>query len=125
MPPVSDERHFTAETLGDVLYVVPLCDVTGIDQDAVQADVAGLLAMLADAAVRHVVVDFREVDYFGSAMLETMLTLWRQARGRGGRLAVCHLSNAARELLATVKFDTLWPIAADRDEALRAVRDGK
>ena len=118
---MSVERHFAAERAGDVLCVVPLCDVTGVDQDAVQAGVAELLAMLADVKLRHVVFDFREVEYFGSAMLETMLTFWRHARSRGGRLAVCNLSQAEREVLATVKFDTLWPIGGSREDALRAV----
>ncbi|MEX2186772.1 MAG: STAS domain-containing protein [Pirellulales bacterium] len=119
---MSAERHFTAERAGDVLCVVPLCDVTGVNQDAVQAGVAELLAMLAGVEPRHVVFDFREVEYFGSAMLETMLTLWRHVRSRGGRLAVCNLSEAEREVLATVKFNTLWPIGETREEALQAVR---
>lgn len=116
------ERFFTAERLDDVLCVVPRCDVAGVDQDAMQADVADLLAMLAGIEPRHVVFDFCEIEYFGSAMLETMLALWRHVRSRGGRLAVCNLSEAERELLATVKFDTLWPIGRARGDAIAAVR---
>lgn len=116
------DRLFAAERFDDVLCVVPRRDVTGVDQDVVQADVADLVAMLADAAPRHVVFDFCEVAYFGSAMLETMLALWRHVRSRGGRLAVCNLSEAERELLSTVKFDTLWPIGETREEAITAVR---
>jgi anti-anti-sigma factor len=116
------ERRFTAERLDDVLCVVPQIDVTGVDQEAVQADVAALLAMLADVEPRHVVFDFHALPYFGSAMLEAMLALWRHVRSRGGRLAVCNLSDAEREVLATVKFDTLWPIGKTRDDAVAAVR---
>lgn len=119
---MSDLRFFTVETAEDVLVVAPLGDVADADNEAVQANVTELLAMLAAPGLRHVVFDFRSVPYFGSAMLETMLTLWRDVRSRGGRLAVCNLSEAERELIATVKFDTLWPIGATREDALAAVR---
>jgi anti-anti-sigma factor len=119
---VSGQRFFTCEQIDDVLVITPLTDIGGVDQDAVQANVAQLIATLTAVEIQHAVFDFQSVTYFGSEMLETMLTVWREVRGRGGRLAVCNLSDAERELLATVRFDSLWPIAATRNEAMSAVR---
>jgi len=122
---VAGQRFFACERADDVLVVSPLEDVGAADQDAVQADVAQLLSMLADADARHVVFDFYSVSYFGSAMLEAILAVWREVRSRGGRLAVCNLSDTERELLATVKFDSIWPIGATREEAMALVQRRK
>jgi anti-anti-sigma factor len=119
---VSVLRHFTAERESDVLCVALLRDVTGVDHEEVQADVAELLRQLASSGVRHAVVDFSAVAYFGSSTLEAILALWRDARSRGGRLAAYGLSDAAQQVLKTVRFDTLWPICTSRNEALAAVR---
>jgi anti-anti-sigma factor len=119
---VSSQRLFYCERVGDVLVVTPLTDIGGVESEVIQADVAEIVVALAQIEPPHIVFDFKSVAYFGSAMLEAMLTVWREARGRGGRLAVCNLSEAERELLATVRFDSLWPIGATRDDALALVR---
>lgn len=121
-PTIRSVRRFTAERVGDVLSVTALTDVNGSDPDTLLGDVSELTARLGEPGVMHAVMDFHRVPYFGSGMLEIVLALWRNVRSRGGRLAVCNLSDAAQSVVRTVKFDTLWPICATHDDAVAAVR---
>jgi anti-anti-sigma factor len=76
---------------------------------------------LNQLSVKQVVLDFHETDYFGSTAVGFFLRLWKQLRGRGGRLAFCNVSEHERDILQVTGFDRLWPICASREEALQAV----
>ena len=54
--------------------------------------------------------DMVKVNYFGSSMLEAMLYLWKKINTEGGKMAVCCVSDTAREILELSRFDTIWPI---------------
>lgn len=87
-------------------------------------ELATVLGELADQEVRHVIVDFHQVPYFGSSLLEVLLAIWSQEQLRAGTMALCNVSPVGREILGVTRFDTLWTIYNTRDEALEAAAAG-
>jgi anti-anti-sigma factor len=112
---------FEVEVLQPTLIVVPQENVNSLIDDRVQPELVRLFTLLEDPALRNVVIDFGQIEYFGSSMLEAMLKLWKQVSGHGGKMAVCNISDIGREVLQVGRFDTLWDIYISREEALLAV----
>jgi anti-anti-sigma factor len=72
-------------------------------------------------AATHAVVDFNQLSYFTSMLLEALLQLWKSVKTRNGRMALCNLAPIGREIIAVPHFDRLWPICDTREQALQAV----
>ena len=65
-----------------------------------------------------VVVDLERVDYFGSSFLSLLLRCWKPVLVKGGQMVLAGVSDRARELLRITSLDIVWPIYADRAEAM-------
>ena len=116
-------KLFDAESESETLIVVPLGNVRSLAEENVKPELDGILEQLRGPGVRNVVLDCEKIPYFGTTMLEAMLAIWRCARAREGKMALCNVSDIAREILGVSKFDTLWPICSSREEALRVVSE--
>ena len=55
---------------GDAMVVTPLRNVGSLAEHDVQREFAALRERVTSGEVRHVVVDFSQLSYFGSSMLE-------------------------------------------------------
>ena len=107
---------------GDILVIMPLRNIGSVEHEATQAEWQDVLSQLQTAAVRHAVLDFGTIAYFGSAILEYIVMLSRAVRAKQGQLAICNLSELGRDILATTRFDRLGIIVPTRAEALQAVQ---
>jgi anti-anti-sigma factor len=115
-------RFFTVEQDGDAVIFAAIGTLGTLVEDAAREEWDALLAQIDDANAKHAVIDLGALDYFGSIMLELLVVLWKRVNANGGKLALCNVSLVGKEILATAKFDTLWPILEDRMEALETVR---
>jgi anti-anti-sigma factor len=68
-----------------------------------------------------VIFDLSRVDYFGSMFLALLLRCWKRALAQGGMMALAGVSPRARELLRVTSLDMVWPIYANRQEAVEAL----
>lgn len=68
-----------------------------------------------------VVFDLSEVNYFGSMFLALLLRCWKVVQAKGGMMALAGVSEHARELLRLTSLDIVWPMYADRREAMEAL----
>jgi len=115
----------------DAITIEHLGEVTLISATPALESIAyGLERQVADLVMdplRHqdgpplVVFDLSEVDYFGSMFLGLLLRCWKLAMARGGMMALAGVSERARELLRITSLDTVWPMYADRREAMEAL----
>ena len=87
-------------------------------------ELAAVRGELDEQEVRHVIVDFHQVPYFGSSLLEVLLSIWSQEQLRAGTMSLCNVSAVGREILEVTRFDTLWTIYNTRAEALEAAAAG-
>ncbi len=104
------------------LIVAPRGDVSTLCGEDVHAELPELLNQLQETDVKHVVFDLKRASYFGSILLGAMSALWGRVRSRGGKMAVCNVSDTGVEIFQVAKFDTLWPICASLEEAMERVR---
>ncbi len=68
-----------------------------------------------------IVFDLSQVDYFGSVFLGVLLRCWKLVQAKGGTMALAGVSVRAKELLHLTSLDFVWPIYADRREAVEAL----
>jgi anti-anti-sigma factor len=87
----------------------------------IKNEIGNLRCVLGDATIKNVIVDFAMTDFFGSSALGMLLSVRKEVHVRGGRMALCNLSEHEVEILGVTKLDHLWPICTSRTEALRAV----
>ena len=78
---------------------------------------------LSKRDTRNVVIDLQNTEYFGSSALGFLVRLWKSVISRGGRMAVCHLSDVEREILTMMRLDSLWTLCETVEEAVRSVED--
>lgn len=122
---LSKPKYFTVEQSGDTVIFSAVGSIGGLVEDAAREEWDRLLAQLDQSQTRHAIIDLGALDYFGSIMLELLVVLWKRVSSRRGKMALCRVSPVGLEILRTAKFDTLWAIALDRDDALRTVHADK
>lgn len=77
-----------------------------------------ILLTVREDQIQAVCVDFHEIAYFGSSLLEALRIIWKELEPRRGRMALCRLSPIGREIIQLMKFDHLWPLCNSRAEAI-------
>jgi anti-anti-sigma factor len=82
----------------------------------------GLVAAIAGAAPPRIVIDLTGLSYISSAGLRVLLLTNRKVAGAGGRMALCGLTAAVREVFAISGFDTILSLHPGRSAAIAALR---
>jgi anti-anti-sigma factor len=118
---MSVPQFFDVRIEGNTLVVVSLGSVGSLAGDDMNYELAGLLDEFEKADLRNAVIDLACAPYFGTSMLQVMTALWKRVRARGGKMAVCRVSDTGMEIFQVTRFDTLWPVCASQEEALKAV----
>lgn len=118
---MSRRRIFQVEQDGSVLVVTIKNSVGSFAEVDVTSELETILPEVKAARPRGVVVDFGEVAYFGSTILEALRTIWNEVHASGGKMALCNLNDVGREIIELSKFDTIWPICDSRPAAVAAV----
>jgi anti-anti-sigma regulatory factor len=106
---------------GDVL-VITVRDAAGAFDVDRTAETDAILLELREPATAGAVIDLAALPWFGSMLLESLRILWTQLRPNGQKMALCGVGDVGKEILRLARFDTLWPICATREEALKLVR---
>ncbi|UCF18961.1 MAG: STAS domain-containing protein [Gemmatimonadota bacterium] len=74
---------------------------------------------LLDGGGRKFLIDFRDTAYIDSSGLGVLVSLSKKIREKGGEMRLSNLNEDLRTLFELTKLDTLFHIAASRDEALK------
>jgi anti-anti-sigma factor len=114
-------KYFAMERAGSVLVVVLGQSLDSLGGSELLAERTLLLEEIRDPAIEAVVFDFANVEYFGSLVLDTLCQVWKHLRERGGKMALCSLSEAGDKVLRTSRLDALWHPHSSRLSALTAL----
>jgi anti-anti-sigma factor len=68
------------------------------------------------------VLDFSDVEFFGSSFIEVMFRVWKRLQQRGGTFALANVSTYCQEVLRTTHLDTLWAVCPTVDDAARRLK---
>jgi len=75
------------------------------------------------ATVGHkLILDFTQVNMMGSLALGSLVTISKQCKAGGGKLALFGLNTNLSDVLKMSRLDKLLTIAKDEDHAIRKVR---
>jgi anti-anti-sigma factor len=113
---------FEVELAGDTLIVTPTHDLHELDFRDIEVEATAALNLLRRSSARNVVLDLHRINCCGSTALGEFVQLWRLVNTRQGRMALCNVSEQARETLEVTNLDSIWPICCGRGEALATVR---
>jgi anti-anti-sigma factor len=114
-------RLLDIESRDETVIVTPTASLSEFDFQRIEAEAKAVLALFDDRRLRNAVIDLCRTAYSGSTALGFFVRLWKKVSLKGGRMAVCNASPQEREILSVTGIDTLWPICASREEALRVV----
>jgi anti-anti-sigma factor len=115
-------RMIEVKQQGNTLVLMPGRDLRELEHQEIDAAADELLQRLeSQPAIRNVVVEFCQTDYFGSTALRLLTRLWQLVQRRHGRMAFCNLSAHEGEILRVSGLATLWSVHSSRQDALEAV----
>ena len=75
------------------------------------------LLRLLDEGHHRLIVDLSGVTYVNSGGLRCLVTVWRQARQRGGNIVLCGMSERIARVFTIVGFDKVFLIYPNRVDA--------
>ena len=105
---------FSDEPLGierkDLDVTVHFGEHRVLDESAVQGIRDSLLALAAAQTGGTMTLDFKEVDYLGSAMLETLINMYRKLKSNGSQLILRNLQPQVYEVFEVTKLHELFEI---------------
>ena len=76
-----------------------------------------LLRLVEELDQPHLTLDFGAVDFLSSLGLETLLTVHKQLRARGGRLAVVNVRPHVYEVFAVTRVTTVLDVRGQEKAA--------
>jgi len=94
---------------------------TGLEHQALQEFGEMLLSEVTQATPPRFVIDMSATDFIGSSFIELMVRAWKRIKNRNGTMALCAVHPFCQEVLRVAHLDTVWPIYASRDEAVKAI----
>jgi len=115
-------KFFATERVGETLIALPGSSVRSLAGPEFTVDRAALVDEIRDPHVRLIVIDFANVEYFGSLLLDTLCMAWKHARECGAGMALCNVSPLGQEILRKAKLNVLWPVFPTREQAVEALR---
>ena len=97
-----------------VTVVVPVGRIDAVTSDELERK---LIAVVAASGAR-LVVDMQAVEYISSAGLRVLLKLAKRVKEQSGRVVLCSLGPAVRQVFELAGFLTLFEVEASREPAL-------
>jgi len=92
-----------------------------LDQTALLEFGGTLLSEASHAQPPQLILDLSQTSFIGSSFIELLIRAWKRLKDRGGSLSLCGVQPFCAEVLKVTRLDTVWPIYADRREALAAL----
>ncbi|MFQ5733220.1 MAG: STAS domain-containing protein [Planctomycetaceae bacterium] len=118
---MSDRIH--TETTPDGVTVVALgAEYENLNEPLLEDLEAFLLETADRISPPLLLLDLSHTRFFGSAFLEALFRVWSRLKKRGdGRFALCGLTEYCAEVIETTHLERLWTVAANRDDAVKAL----
>lgn len=125
----AETQVFDFERHGDVLIITPLGRFMEHRDHDFRNAYNDAYRILCEPGVRHLLVDFSKMDYFGSMFVGILIRLSRKVRSGGGEAFLCNLSSDMRQMLKTLmllentKTDFFWRVCESRDDGLQRLAE--
>ena len=114
---------FRTEQIDDTLVVIALGSGSQIAEQRAQEESEAVLRQLQNPGVKNLLIDLESAGSLTTEMLGLMQRFRREVHALNGKMGLCNVPPAGREVLRFVQLDTLWPIHSSRDRALRDMKN--
>jgi len=115
MPEESQRMNVSSEA--DVT-MVELTDRKILDEMDIMQLGEQLFQIVAEAELPKVVLDFTNVAHMSSSALGVLITLHKRIRERSGKLALCCIQPAIKEIFEITRLNEIFTICSARAEAI-------
>lgn len=112
---------FQAEQTDGVVVLHVLHEVGSLAHLNIWEELSTVLEQVELDPPVHVVADFANAPWFGSAMMEALLRIWQMVEPQGGSLSLCQLSPVAREVIEIANYQRIWPVYDTIADAITAI----
>lgn len=116
------------DRLGQTLVAtIGVESVSGPDATELAAEISARIFLLnkdevtGEALVRHVVIDFQNVQYIDSMCIGVLVELLTKLREHGGRIAFVNAEHNLECLFKLTRLDRVFPMCRDVMRAIEAV----
>lgn len=123
-PQIRANPLFELESLEDTLIITVQSEKIGFEDAKLVKELESINHKLDQPECCYALIDFSQIVFFSSTLLEILRQIWMRIKDREGQMALCGLSPGGREVLECSKFDTLWPSYGSRTEALMSLHNG-
>ena len=126
----TNPKVFSFEQQGNVLVVLAHGPFMEFRDNDIRNAYNEAYRLLSEPGAKHLLMDFTELDYFGSTFVGVLIRLARKARGNSGFAGLCGLSDNMRDMLKTLmllenpKVDFTMKLYADRSAAIEGLSAG-
>jgi len=113
-------RHlkiFSVEKTPPHLFVTPNGQGASFRYADLQMESNFVRTLVADAACPYLIIDLSNMTYFGSEFIGALITLGREKKNRGGKVAICAANENMYDVLKGMSLFKLWPYFPSREEA--------
>ena len=123
------KQVFEFERSSDVLVVVPTGSLMEFRDNDIRNAYNDTYRYLNEPDVKHLLVDFSNLEYFASTFVGMLIRLAKKARQGGGEAVLCKLSNNMKQMMKTLmllentKTDFFWVPYESREAALAALAE--
>ena len=112
-----EQRHLQDDTW--------LILVEGRLDQALTPQLDAALNELLAAGHDSIIVDLSGTEYINSGGLRSLVSAWRKAGERDGRVVLCNLNHRLSEIFTMVGFDKVFQIYPTLDKAKQSLIAGK
>lgn len=122
---------FAFEKQGNILIIVPSGSMMEYRDEDLRTAYNETYRRLCQDDTLHLLVDFSQLEYFGSTFIGMLIRLAKAARKAGGEAVLCDLSDGMKEMMKTLmllentKTDFFWVPFPDRAAAVDSLENKK
>lgn len=121
-------QAFQFERCGRILILVPAHDLMDFRDADIRNSYNDAYRLIGTSDYDHLVIDFSELDHFGSTFVGIMIRLARKARQHGGEAVLCNLNDNLKGILKTLMLlenaqaGFFWKPFESREAAIKSLQ---
>ncbi|HCS50317.1 STAS domain-containing protein [Rubinisphaera sp.] len=100
------------------IFVTPLGQGASFRYADLQMESNSVRTLVADQTVPLLIIDLKNMNYFGSEFIGALITLGREKKLRGGKVAICSANPNMYDVLKGMSLFKLWPYYETREAAI-------
>ena len=81
-----------------------------------------LYAKMAEKGINSIILDLENLDYLDSSGLGSMIYIFSDLKNHDGKMSLCHLNGAPKNLIQMTRLDKLFLIADTIEESVEQVK---